>query len=375
MHRLVWPLVFLAIDIAAIVSATIFGARVLVRRPHHPGAQLIALIALDSACYVVLGRHDYSYWIAAPYRFEVGAWAAPLNFARNLTPGLFMMLCFTLFANGARFPRWLLALFAAEMLMEVLTYQEAAAGGELVPMILRAIPSALQTLFVGIALYWTVAEWSADLVEGRRRARVIVTILIGLNIVGSSLLLRVLIPQNAVANYDTHVTLVAADLLISIFLLVFSSDQDLREPLEAPKVRKPALPPSSVEVAGALARLNHLLDGEHVHRRPSLTVKELADLVGLPEYRLRKLIHEQLGYPNFNAFLHDYRIRDACLQLRDPQMRRTPILTIALSTGYQSINTFNRGFRDVMGMTPSAYRASEPEPAAEPRRRTSPKPA
>ena len=40
--------------------------------------------------------------------------------------------------------------------------------------------------------------------------------------------------------------------------------------------------------------------------------------------------------------------------------RLIPILSIALSTGYQSINTFNRGFRDVMGMTPSAYRAMPP---------------
>jgi AraC-like DNA-binding protein len=47
--------------------------------------------------------------------------------------------------------------------------------------------------------------------------------------------------------------------------------------------------------------------------------------------------------------------------LRDPKMQRIPILTIALSTGYQSVNTFNRGFREIVDMTPSAYRAlSEP---------------
>ena len=42
--------------------------------------------------------------------------------------------------------------------------------------------------------------------------------------------------------------------------------------------------------------------------------------------------------------------------------RRVPILTIALSTGYQSVNTFNRGFREVMGITPSAYRSQDPGP-------------
>ena len=54
--------------------------------------------------------------------------------------------------------------------------------------------------------------------------------------------------------------------------------------------------------------------------------------------------------------LHAYRIREACRQLSDPALRRTPILTIALSGGYAAINTFSRGFREVMGMTPSAWR-------------------
>jgi AraC-like DNA-binding protein len=80
-------------------------------------------------------------------------------------------------------------------------------------------------------------------------------------------------------------------------------------------------------------------------------------LAGLPEYRLRRLIHEELRHQNFNAFLHQYRIAEACIRLRDPTERRVPILTIALSVGYQSINTFNRGFREVMETTPSAYRA------------------
>jgi len=96
-------------------------------------------------------------------------------------------------------------------------------------------------------------------------------------------------------------------------------------------------------------------------------------LVGAPEYRLRKIIHEQLGYQNFNAFLHEYRIRDACQQLRDPKMQRIPILTIALSIGYQSINTFNRGFREILGMTPSAYRSLTEPPIPPGPKRISPK--
>jgi AraC-like DNA-binding protein len=38
-------------------------------------------------------------------------------------------------------------------------------------------------------------------------------------------------------------------------------------------------------------------------------------------------------------------------------LRRIPILSIALSVGYQSVNTFNRAFREILGVTPSTYRS------------------
>lgn len=366
------PLFFLALDIATIVCNAIFGARVLASRPRLLSAQLVALIAFNSICHFVLSRYEYRYWIPAPYRFDVGDWAAVLNFARNLTPGLFMVLCFALFSDKQRFPRWLLGLFAVEMALEVPAHWMLHPSGEFTALALRIVPSMLQTVFVGFAMYWTITNWSADLIQGRRRARALVIIVIGLNIICSSLLLRVLIDQNTIANYYTHLALVAANLPIILFLLIFSTDEDLNTPLEPNGARIPALLAISSETAIALARLANLLEVEHVYRRPSLTLKELADLVGLPEYRLRKLINEQMGYQNFNAFLHDYRIREACRQLRDPNMRRVPILTIALSTGYQSINTFNRGFREITGMTPSAYRSLDKVEIPEPLRKISP---
>ena len=102
--------------------------------------------------------------------------------------------------------------------------------------------------------------------------------------------------------------------------------------------------------------LLRLLNVEHIYRRPKVSIRSLADELGLPEYRLRRLIHEELGFRNFNAFLHHYRIREACDALSDPDQARTPILTIALTVGYQSISTFNRAFREVVGETPSTFR-------------------
>jgi len=78
--------------------------------------------------------------------------------------------------------------------------------------------------------------------------------------------------------------------------------------------------------------------------------------MAMPQYKLRTLINKKLGYRNFNALLNEHRIKDACTQLSNPEKDNLPILTIALSMGYQSIAPFNVAFRDIVGLTPSAYR-------------------
>ncbi|HEY2780503.1 MAG TPA: helix-turn-helix transcriptional regulator [Steroidobacteraceae bacterium] len=350
--------VLFSVDIACVALNAVLAARVLAARPRLLSAQLIALIACNSICSILLSRYEYGYWIPQPYQFDVSSFATVLNFARNLTPGLFMLLCFKVFVDRPRFPRWLLALFFAEMILDV--PMRGALQGSVGDVFTRIVPAVLQALFAGFAVYWTIANWRADLIERRRWARVLTIVIIGLNIIGATLFLRVLIPQNSVENYYAHLALAASNLPIVLFVLLFLRDEDLVTSMDTRPVQAQSTgtaSPPSAEIAAILGRLSQLMEAECVYRRPSLSLKELADLAGVPEYRLRKIIHEQLGYPNFNVFLHHFRIREACQQLRDPKMRRIPILTIALSTGYQSINTFNRGFREILDMTPSAYRS------------------
>ena len=356
-------LLFFAIDVANVVCAALFGARILMAYPWQRNAQLIALITVAAISHVVLARYDYAYWIPAPYRIDVGAWEPVLNVARNTAPGLFMVLIFRLFRDEPRFPRWLLVLFAVQLFLEEPVRLFLPPSGQMRWLATEIAPTSLQTLFAGLAIYWTIENWRIDLVEARRRARAVVAVVLGLNVVASSLLLRVVIPQNSFANYEAHLILLVGNLAIIAFLLIRLMDGDIApyiDPNYVPaKAGAEAAAPGRDETIAALDRLMALIENEHVAREPGLSLAGLADRAGLPEYRLRRLIHEELGHRNFNAFLHHYRIRDACAQLTDPDQRRTPVLTIALSVGYQSINTFNRGFREVMGVTPSAFRAGE----------------
>jgi AraC-like DNA-binding protein len=355
------PLAILVLDIAAVVCAALLALRLILSFPHTRSAQFIALIAVCNICYIVLARFEYRYWIPPPFHVEVGAAYGVLNFGRNLTPGLFMMLCFTLFVRQRRFPRWLLALFIVQMLLEEPGRLLVTSDWRFAHLLTQTAPTVLQTVFSGFAIYWAVDNWRTDLVETRRRTRALTVLVIGLNVIASSLLLRVVISPDLPANYQVHVVLVGANLAILLFVL-FQVTQDAASQYLNPNGQRPLhspAPPSTVqpEIAAVLTKLKFLLEHEHVYREAGLSLGNLADRIQLPEYRLRKLIHEQLGHNNYNAFLHSYRIREACAKLQDPGMRRIPILTIALSVGYQSINTFNRAFREVVGATPSAYRS------------------
>jgi AraC-like DNA-binding protein len=289
---------------------------------------------------------------------------------RNAGPGLFMILVHRLFTDRRRLPPWLLALFAVQLALEAAAPALAPLSGRTGWLAYQVAPALLETLFVGLAIYWTVADWRADMVETRRRARAVVLVLLGVSVVASSLLLRVVIPQDLAANYQTQVGLGLANLLLVGFILVRLMGEDVGAYLESRPRRAVQPPRAGSEDAAGLARLTALMEEERLYREPGLSLRALADRAGLPEYRLRRLIHEALGFRNFNAFLHHYRIAEACEQLSAPELRRTPVLTIALSVGYQSVNTFNRGFREVTGMTPTDYRTAPPRNGANPSPKT-----
>ena len=118
-----------------------------------------------------------------------------------------------------------------------------------------------------------------------------------------------------------------------------------------------------------LDRIERRFASERLYARESLTIAELAGLLGTQEHVLRRVINYGLGFRNFSDFVHSHRLKEASQRLHDPAQRRIPVLTIALEAGYGSIGPFNRAFKVRFGMTPTEYRRapqSAGEPAAEP---------
>lgn len=105
-----------------------------------------------------------------------------------------------------------------------------------------------------------------------------------------------------------------------------------------------------------VAALETLMKVDHVYREPDLTIGALAERMALPERKLRQLINQGLGYRNFSAFLNTYRLADAKRWLADREQAGTPILTVAMDAGFQSLGPFNRAFKADTGVTPGEFR-------------------
>jgi AraC-like DNA-binding protein len=84
-------------------------------------------------------------------------------------------------------------------------------------------------------------------------------------------------------------------------------------------------------------------------------VAQLASVSGVSEAHFARSFKEAFGAPP-HRYLLTRRIERAKALLRDTDL---PVIEIAFQTGWNSLGTFGRTFRDVTGDSPSRHRARE----------------
>lgn len=89
------------------------------------------------------------------------------------------------------------------------------------------------------------------------------------------------------------------------------------------------------------------------YREESLTLRQLAGLLGTNESYLSRALNEGLGV-SFSEFVNGLRCDEVAAALRNGDER--PVLTLALEAGFASKASFNRSFRQRFGTSPTAMR-------------------
>lgn len=92
-------------------------------------------------------------------------------------------------------------------------------------------------------------------------------------------------------------------------------------------------------------------------------VRRLARVSGVSEAHFARSFREAFGVPP-HRYLLTRRIERATALLRETDL---PVTEIAFQTGWRSLGTFGRTFRDVMGESPGAIRARERAASHDPR--------
>lgn len=348
---------------AALISAFLHGLAA--------GAVLVIALAVGRSG---LGRHiriatglmavSVAAWViveSLPLYRAMGR-PAVLDFLACPVAGLFWLFLLTVFADWKVTP-----LTLAPALLLLVT---GVAQGFVHAATFDVLWSARNVFSASLAVHagaLILRGWGDDLIERRRRFRAVVLTLA---------CLFVLVEVTAGFGFrltrdGTWLTVVVGHpvggLLIAALALAISVLGLTVQPSAFGAARRAdAVVDGRAEAADRqlIERLNALMAAE-AWRREGLTIGGLAEELGAPEHRLRRLINQRLGHRNFADFLNGHRIAAAKRRLADPAEARTTVAVIAFDLGFGSLGPFNRAFRAATGATPTEWRrqalAASPE--------------
>ncbi|MDN3593956.1 helix-turn-helix domain-containing protein [Zunongwangia endophytica] len=99
------------------------------------------------------------------------------------------------------------------------------------------------------------------------------------------------------------------------------------------------------------------METEKPYLNPSLSLRNLADQMGMNSRELSIIINQKLNQ-HFFDFVNGYRIKEAMNILVDPTKKDETVLEILYEVGFNSKSSFNTAFKKHTGKTPTEYRKS-----------------
>ncbi|VIO64918.1 hypothetical protein CI1B_00120 [Bradyrhizobium ivorense] len=333
---------------AAVTLLLVLAASMFADFRKLPAGRLVIAFALGAAAHAVTA----SIGAGAP----VPAWQAPLIALSTGAIVVFWLFTRALFDEAFKLRWWHGLIWAAVVAYSYVNCMWIAPAGH--ARIAIIMVNSLTLVFIALAVGQTITSWSADLVERRRRVRVFIVAASALY-GGMNALLQIAYAGSRVtvewANLLNVAVLTAIVAAITWAMMRVDGADLFTVPAEAVVLVKPVAAEEAADqkLVDALMRL---MADERIYRHDNITIGTLATRLKIPEYRLRRLINQRLGYRNFNVFLNNHRIEEAKAALADPAQAEVPVITIAMDAGFQSLGPFNRAFKATTGVTPTEYR-------------------
>lgn len=122
---------------------------------------------------------------------------------------------------------------------------------------------------------------------------------------------------------------------------------------EKPKYQNSTLTEAAAQ--SLLSQLTECMETEKPYMDSDIRLAKLAAQINSTPHHLSQVINEQLG-KSFSDFINEYRIKAAQEMLLDPQNKSVYIINIAYTVGFNNKTSFNKAFKQMTGMSPSAFR-------------------
>jgi AraC-like DNA-binding protein/uncharacterized membrane protein YvlD (DUF360 family) len=311
--------------------------------------RLAAGFALGSAAHALTAASGF----AAP----VTPWQAVLIAVSTGNAVVFWLFARALFDDTFEMRGWHAAPWAAVVALSLIDCLVLVPARTLDPQIFGIAIRVISLGFVALAVGQTITSWSADLVEDRRRLRVFVVVATAVY-AGVDAVLQLFVPANGSPSIvpTANAAILAAVVVAIAYSLLRVGGETIFPAAEVQPDAAVVSNETSAADRRLLDALMRLMADDRIYRYEGITIGTLATKLAVPEYRLRRLINQRLGYRNFNVFLNNHRIEEAKAALADPTQAEVPVITIAMDAGFQSLGPFNRAFKATTGVTPTEYR-------------------
>lgn len=355
-----------ALQATALSLALLWLALALFERPRTPLGVVWALFCASMA--MMMARN-----LVGP---DAGVWHTLFGIGACLTCNGFWLVARALFRPGRPFGAPHLA-YAGTVAVLIITSQQHAL---LIPPLAAAVDELLTLLSSAglvMALWEGLRGWRAQ--AGAERAVRALFVLTYGGCVGLAMMAPALLdPAGTGDVQDVAAALAAATILLVTQalvawrrrhpLLAHSAQEAMPLPAPprtelatSPEARAPR-PAAAAEFGADLLGLAQALEN-HMHRQrpylqPELGLGQLAQALGVPEYRISRAIHGPLAQRNVSAYVGAYRLDHARRLLADPACRHWSTLVIGMESGFGSLGAFHRAFKAAEGCTPGDFRAA-----------------
>jgi AraC-like DNA-binding protein len=132
---------------------------------------------------------------------------------------------------------------------------------------------------------------------------------------------------------------------------------------EGQRIRYTASRITGLNVEEVLQKLVHLMMVEKVFCDEDLTLGTLANELNISPYQLSQILNERLN-KNFNAYINEYRIREAGKILVEEPDRT--ITSISYAVGFNTLSSFYNSFSKIHNLSPATYRKKQKRTVAMP---------